>query len=80
VLFALAHVPGLYLRGGGEDAGASKDLLQVIGYSIAVLSPAGLFLGFVWVRTRSFLLIVLLHAMVDVLPNTAELAKTWMGA
>jgi membrane protease YdiL (CAAX protease family) len=79
VLFALAHVPGLYLRGGGEE-GHSASLVQVIAYAVAVLSPAGLFLGFIWARTRSLLLIVLLHGLVDVLPNTADFARTWLGA
>jgi len=79
VLFALAHAPGLYLRGGGEE-GHSASLIQVLAYAVAVLSPAGLFLGFIWARTRSLLLVVLLHALVDVLPNTADFARTWLGA
>ncbi|MFI4935575.1 MAG: CPBP family intramembrane glutamic endopeptidase [Caulobacterales bacterium] len=79
LIFGLVHVPGLWLRSGDAVSGHSKNLIEVIAYAIAVLSPAGLFLGFVWARTRSLLLVVLIHALVDVLPNTAEFAKTWLG-
>ncbi|MBS0410331.1 MAG: CPBP family intramembrane metalloprotease [Proteobacteria bacterium] len=80
VLFALAHVPGLWMRSGADTAGHSADLVQVIAYAVATLSPAGLFLGVVWSRTRSLLLVVLLHALIDVLPNTPDFARLWMGA
>ena len=80
LLFALAHVPGLWMRSGAETAGHSADLVQVIAYAVATLSPAGLFLGFVWSRTRSLLLVVLLHALIDVLPNAPDFARLWMGA
>ncbi|HWA62815.1 MAG TPA: CPBP family intramembrane glutamic endopeptidase [Caulobacteraceae bacterium] len=78
LVFALAHVPGLYMRAGADVSGHSQSLVQVIAYAIAVLSPIGLSLGFVWVRTRSLLLVVLLHALVDLLPNIPDFAKTWM--
>ena len=77
VLFALAHVPGLYLRGTPDTNGYSKDLIQVIAYVIGSLSPLALLFGTLWARTRSLLLVVLLHAAVDVLPNMAEFLKTW---
>ena len=79
LVFALVHVPGLWMRDGASVAGHSANLVQVIAYAIAVLSPAGLFLGFVWARTRSLLLVVLLHACVDALPNAADFARTWLG-
>jgi membrane protease YdiL (CAAX protease family) len=50
----------------------------VIAYAIAVLSPIGLGLGFVWARTRSLLLVVLLHALVDLLPGVSGFAHTWV--
>jgi membrane protease YdiL (CAAX protease family) len=77
LLFALAHVPGLYLRGHPGVDGYSTDPIQVIAYAIAVLSPLALLFGTLWARTRSLLLIVLLHAAVDVLPNLAEFIRTW---
>ena len=77
VLFALAHVPGLYLRGTPDTDGYSKDLVQVIAFTIAALSPLALLLGTLWARTRSLLLVVLLHAGVDFMPNLAEFLKTW---
>jgi membrane protease YdiL (CAAX protease family) len=77
VLFALAHVPGLFLRGHPGVDGYSTDLVQVTAFTIAVLSPIALLFGTLWARTRSLLLIVLLHAAVDVLPNLADFVRTW---
>jgi membrane protease YdiL (CAAX protease family) len=77
VLFALAHVPGLFLRGHPGVDGYSTDPIQVIAFTIAVLSPVALLFGTLWARTRSLLLIVLLHAAVDVLPNLADFVRTW---
>jgi membrane protease YdiL (CAAX protease family) len=78
VLFALAHVPGLYLRGHPGVDGYSSDPLQVIAFTIGVLSPVAVLFGTLWARTRSLLLIVLLHAAVDVLPNMSEFVHTWV--
>jgi membrane protease YdiL (CAAX protease family) len=78
LLFGLAHVPGLYMRSGADVSGHSANLLAVIAYAIAVLSPIGLGLGFVWARTRSLLLVVLLHALVDLLPGVSGFAHTWV--
>ncbi|TNE63957.1 MAG: CPBP family intramembrane metalloprotease [Alphaproteobacteria bacterium] len=77
VLFALVHAPGLYLRAGPDAYGSSTDPLQVAAYTIAVLSPISLLFGVLWARTRSFLLIVLLHAVVDWLPIMSEFIHTW---
>jgi membrane protease YdiL (CAAX protease family) len=77
VLFGLAHAPGLFLRGGPGVDGWSTDPWQVIAYTIATLAPLSLFVGFLYARTRSLLLCVLIHASVDVLPNLAEFLKTW---
>jgi uncharacterized protein len=76
-LFALAHVPGLYLRGHPGVDGYSTDPVQVIAFTIAVLSPIALLFGTLWARTRSLLLIVLLHAAVDVLPNLTDFVRMW---
>jgi membrane protease YdiL (CAAX protease family) len=77
VLFALAHVPGLYLRGHPGVDGYSADPIQVIAFTIAVLSPVAVLFGTLWARTRSLLLIVLLHAAVDVLPNMNDFVRIW---
>lgn len=79
LVFGLAHVPGLWLRSDATVAGHAPSVVAVAAYAIAVLAPAGLFLGVVWSRTRSLLLVVLLHAMIDVLPNTAEFYRTWLA-
>jgi len=80
LLFGLAHVPGLYMRSAADVSGHSANLLQVIAYAVAILSPIGLGLGVVWLRTRSLLLIVLLHTLVDLLPGIPDFAHTWLGA
>ncbi len=77
VIFALVHMPGLFLRGGPEVHGWSSDPWQVAAYTVAVLSPIGLLFGLIYARTKSLLLVVLLHAMVDVLPNMAEFLRIW---
>jgi membrane protease YdiL (CAAX protease family) len=79
LLFALAHVPGLYLRGHPGVDGYSTDPAQVTAFTVAVLSPVALLFGTLWARTRSLLLIVLLHAAVDVLPNLHDFVRTWAG-
>jgi membrane protease YdiL (CAAX protease family) len=37
----------------------------------------GLLFGLIYARTKSLLLVVLLHGLVDVLPNMAEFIETW---
>lgn len=77
VVFAVAHAPGLYLRGAPGVDGYSTDLLQVIAFTIATLSPIAILFGVLWTRTRSLLLVVLLHAAVDFLPNLSEFIEIW---
>lgn len=77
VIFGLAHAPGLFLRGGPDIDGWSSDPFQVIAYTIATLAPLSLFFGFLYARTKSLPLVVLLHGMVDVLPNMAGFIRTW---
>lgn len=77
ILFGLAHAPGLFLRGGPGVDGWSTDPLQVVAHTIATLSPMGLLFGLIYARTKSLLLVVLLHGLVDVLPNMADFIRTW---
>lgn len=77
LLFGLAHAPGLYLRGGPGVDGWSSDPIQVAAFTIATLSPISILFGVLWARTRSLLLVVLLHASVDVLPFTSEFITLW---
>ena len=71
LLFGLVHAPGLYLRTGVTQEGLSAhpSLGMAIGYSIVLTSVAGFFLGVLWARTRNFLVLVLVHAAGDLLPN-----------
>lgn len=77
VLFGLAHAPGLFLRGGPGVDGWSTDPVQVIAHTIAVLTPISLLFGLIYARTKSLLLVVLLHGLVDVLPNMDEFIRIW---
>jgi|CXWL01.1.fsa_nt_gi membrane protease YdiL (CAAX protease family) len=77
VLFGLAHAPGLFLRGGPGVDGWSTDPLQVVAHTIATLSPMGLLFGLIYARTKSLLLVVLLHGLVDLLPNLADFIRIW---
>jgi membrane protease YdiL (CAAX protease family) len=77
LIFALAHAPGLFLRGGPGVDGWSTDPLQVIAHTIAVLSPIGLTFGLIYARTKSLLLVILLHGLVDVLSSLADFVETW---
>ncbi len=71
LIFGLAHAPGLYLRTGmtQEALPPHPPLLLAVGYSVVITSVAGFFFGVLWARTRNFLLIVLVHAAADLLPD-----------
>jgi len=79
VIFGLAHAPGLYLRGAGAVTalGASPGPLTAAAYSIAILSLAGLTFGVIWARTRNLLVLMLIHACVDLLPGLPEFIDTF---
>jgi membrane protease YdiL (CAAX protease family) len=79
VLFGLAHAPGYVLRGAHamEGFASAPDPLTAAAYSIVVVSPIGLAFGVLWARTRSLLLVVLLHGWTDLVPNLAEFVRTW---
>ena len=71
LIFGLAHAPGLYLRTGLtlEGLPTHPSLLLAVGYSIVIISVAGFFIGVLWARTRNFAVVVVVHAMGDLLPN-----------
>jgi len=72
LIFGLVHAPGLYLRTSVTQEGlaAHPSFLMAVGYSIVITSVAGFFLGVLWARTRNFLVLILVHAATDLLPNT----------
>ena len=72
LLFGLIHAPGLYLRTSVTQEGlpAHPSLWMAVGYSIVITSVAGFLLGVLWARTRNFLVLILVHAAADLLPNT----------
>jgi membrane protease YdiL (CAAX protease family) len=71
VLFGLLHAPGFYLRPAAtqEALGPNPSLMMAVGYSIVLTSLAGLFLGVLWMRTKNFAVVVIVHAAGDFLPN-----------
>jgi len=76
LLFALIHAPGLFLRTAATgESFTNPSLLYAIGYAITILSPMGLFFGYLWHRTRNLLVIVLVHGAVDTIPHTEEVAR-----
>lgn len=77
LIFALAHAPGLFLRGGPDTDGWSTDPIQVIAFTLASLSPIAITFGVLWVRTRSLILCAILHACVDFLPNLPGFIEMW---
>ena len=81
LLFGVAHAPGIVMRGAHamEGMSAAPGMLTVIAYTIAVVSPVGIMFGVLWARTRSLLLLVLLHGWTDLVPNLAPFVTTWAG-
>jgi len=79
LLFGLAHAPGYYLRWeqNAADLFAEPSLLFALAYSVAVISVSGLFMGVLWLRTRSLLVVMLVHAAGDWLPNVSEMLDTF---
>ena len=78
LLFALAHVPGLYLRPDTAGDQIAGGLPAILAYTVGVLSPIAILFGVIWSRTRSLGLLVLLHASVDFLPNLSEFMHVWV--
>lgn len=73
LLFGLAHVPGIYLRGADKvgPLGENPSLLNSVLYAILVLSTTGWFTGLLYWRTQSLLAPILVHAALDAVANAA---------
>lgn len=78
LIFALSHLPGLYLR-GGESEGMDHPLSFWFWtcYCIANMSVAGIALGIIWWKTKNLYLVMALHAVIDLLPNLSSFISTW---
>lgn len=81
ILFGLAHVPGLYIRGAGAITvlGDSPSLAITIAYSIVVLSISGFFLGLIWIRTKNLVVLTFIHASTDLLPSFPDMLDSFGG-
>lgn len=79
LLFGLVHAPGFYLRPAAtlEMLGPNPSLIMAVGYSLAMTSLAGLFLGVLWMRTRNFAVVVIVHAAGDLLPNLLPFVRNF---
>jgi membrane protease YdiL (CAAX protease family) len=77
VIFALAHVPAFYLRGGEEVAKQAASLPQIIALAVAALAPISIMMGTLWYRTRSFVLVVLVHGAIDTMPGVKGMINLW---
>jgi membrane protease YdiL (CAAX protease family) len=79
VLFGLVHAPGFFLRPAAtqEGLGSHPSLFMAVGYSIVLTSLAGLFLGVLWMRTKNFAVLVIVHAAGDLLPNLVPWVKAF---
>jgi len=79
VIFGLTHAPGLYFRAGDIEAlGGSPSPLLAVGYSIVIVSVVSLFLGFLWIRTKNLLLLMIVHAAFDLIPKMAGTIKAFL--
>jgi hypothetical protein len=50
-----------------------------VGYAVVVTSVVSFLFGLLWARTRSLVLVALLHAMTDLLPNLAAFIRSWLA-
>lgn len=79
LLFGLVHAPGFFLRPTTtlESLGPHPSMMTALAFSIAMTSLAGLFLGVLWIRTRNFAVIAIVHAAGDLLPSLVPLVKAF---
>jgi membrane protease YdiL (CAAX protease family) len=79
LVFGLAHAPGIVMRGAGvvEGLGDAPGIATSVAYSITTQGVAALAFGVLWSRTRSLVLVVVLHGFFDALSNTASFIETW---
>lgn len=79
LLFGLAHLPGIWLRGAGvaEGLGTAPTLQTTAAYVILTQGVASLAFGVLWARTRSLTLLVLLHGMFDTPADLAHFIDVW---
>ena len=79
LIFGLAHVPGFLLRGASslEGLNDSAGWPAILAVAFVNLSIAGIFLGIIWHYTRNLWLVMVIHALVDLLPNLGEFVRTF---
>jgi membrane protease YdiL (CAAX protease family) len=78
IIFGLVHAPGLFLRGAaGEGMEEQMPFLFWVAYTVVYMSVAGIFLGIVYNKTKNLCLVIVIHAMFDLLPNLPEFIRGW---
>ncbi len=76
LLFGLAHVPGMVIRGVGiEELPRQPDLLESLAYNFAIQSVSAFTFGIVWMRTRNLPALMLIHAAVDWFPTAPSMLR-----
>jgi len=79
LLFALSHAPGLILRGGDavSGTGSGPAPIETIAFTVATLALPAVMFGIIWSRSRSLLVLVVIHAITDLPPGLPEFIKTF---
>lgn len=79
IIFGLIHAPGLFLR-GAESEGIEEALpfIFFLLYTLVFMAAGGIFLGILYNRTRSLLLVIILHSVLDLIPNFNEFVEIWL--
>jgi membrane protease YdiL (CAAX protease family) len=49
----------------------------MIALAIGAIAPIAMMLGIMWQRTRSFLLVVLVHGAIDAMPAVERMIRMW---
>lgn len=79
IVFAVSHAPGMVLRQAGtvDGLGSAPMAWEAVTYTIATISIFSLMFGIIWIRTRNIYLLIVVHAITDLLPNLPEFIRTW---
>lgn len=78
LIFGLVHAPGLYLRGAGSEGIEEPLPFPFFAfYTIVFMSMAGLLMGMLYRNTKNLWLVMIIHAMIDLVPNFTAFHATW---
>jgi membrane protease YdiL (CAAX protease family) len=55
----------------------AASLPQITALAVAALAPISIMMGTLWYRTRSFVLVVLVHGAIDTMPGVKGMINLW---